>query len=63
MKDNAKAKILVEIAYLDFKFDDVNEAVKFAEIANKAMVRNSRDNKSVTVTITFKDDEEVKDNG
>jgi hypothetical protein len=47
-------KIIVEVGYRDFKFDSVEEAVKFAEIASKT--QTSKDN--ITVTIEFTEEEE-----
>lgn len=49
-----KKKIKVEIGYFEFVFDDVAEAVAFAEIAKKT----NTDDKSVYVSISFEDDEE-----
>jgi hypothetical protein len=51
-----KKKIKVEIGYFEFVFDDVAEAVAFAEIAKKT----STEDKSVYVSISFEgeDDEE-----
>ncbi len=47
-----KKKILVEIGYNDFVFDDVAEAVAFAETAKKT----NTDDRSVNVSISFEDE-------
>lgn len=49
-----KKKIRVEIGYFEFVFDDVAEAVAFAETAKKT----NTDNKPVNVRISFENDEE-----
>lgn len=49
-------KIVVEVGYQDFKFDGIDEAIKFAETANKTIQRKDRNN-SITVTITFEKEE------
>lgn len=48
-------KIIVEVGYRDFKFESVEAAVQFAEIAFKTQSSNE----NVTVTIDFeKEDKE-----
>lgn len=49
-----KKKIRVEIGYFEFVFDDVAEAVAFAETAKKT----NTDNKSVNVSISFEDEDD-----
>lgn len=49
-----KKKIRVEIGYYEFVFDDVAEAVAFAETAKKT----NTDGKSVCVSISFEEDED-----
>lgn len=44
-----KKHITVKVSYFDFSFDDVNEAMKFAETAYKS----SEDSKHVNVIIEF----------
>lgn len=51
MKKNKK--ILVEISYIDFEFDDIEKAVAFANTASEAI----QDDKDIKVTITFEEDE------
>lgn len=46
-------RILVEIGYMDFKFDDVEKAVDFAKTA----LANSVEDKRVEIKITFGEDE------
>lgn len=48
-------KIIVSISYFEFEFDDINEAVKFAETAQRTITEDSR---KVSVTINFGEDED-----
>lgn len=45
-------KIVVEISYIDFEFDDVDKAVKFAETAASAI----QEDKDIKITITFEEE-------
>lgn len=52
MKENKK--ILVEVGYFDFEFNDVNEAITFADMAHKTI----KNEKQVKVTITYEEEED-----
>lgn len=49
-----KKKIVVSIGYFDFYFDDVEEAVVFADSANKHVEAG----RSVSISITYEDEED-----
>ena len=56
-----KKNIIVVIGYYDFVFDDVDEAIKFAEMA-KANVSGDKDRKDtkvgIHITFNYEDDKE-----
>ena len=56
-RNTVSRKIIVEISYLDFEFDSLNEAVLFADLANKSLTEDTT-NKKVTITVMYEEDED-----
>ena len=56
-RTDAKKTVVVEVSYLDFEFDSLNEAVLFADLANKSLTEDTT-NRKVKITVMYEEDDE-----